>query len=184
MPVLFVYHPGTFGLVPNALSHIDVDSGIPIKVSPTNYTEFLVITLFTTILVVPLFLSRVSWAQFNASDLAMAHYIVLVLSSNPSVQITIFSGVNPLVHILGSVEQVVLPASQGFCRLIMGNCHTSALFGHIFAINIVNLLYQHVWWSKLPTIVIFYKQCKFYTKIKEQTAMSPGVLKPLPIPPK
>ena len=55
-----VYCPGTLGLVPDALSRIGVDSDVSNAVSSTDTAESLVLASLATIMVEPLFLSRVS----------------------------------------------------------------------------------------------------------------------------
>ena len=60
MPLHIVYHPGTFDLVFDALSHIGVNSDVPKKVSSTDNDESLVLTSLATIMVEPSFLSQVS----------------------------------------------------------------------------------------------------------------------------
>ena len=57
MPVHIVYCPDILGIGPyDALSHIDVNSDIPTKVSSTDNAESLVLTSLATIMVEPSFL--------------------------------------------------------------------------------------------------------------------------------
>ena len=60
MSVYISYHPGTLGLVFDALSCILVDSDVPKKVSSSDNAVSLVPASWPTIMVEPFFLTQVS----------------------------------------------------------------------------------------------------------------------------
>ena len=86
-------------------------------------------------------------------------------------------GIPLVVRVAKQVEQVVLPKGQGFRQLLMEECHTSPLAGHLGSRKVVNLLEQLVWWPKLRTTVAeFCKKCDTCARIKDSTGKPHGAM--------
>ena len=102
---------------------------------------------------------------------------MLARSLNPDFRVVHRYGIPLVVRVANKFEQVVLPKGQGFRQLLLEECHTSPVAGHLGSQKVVNLLIQRVWWPKLrATIGEFCRQCDTCARIKDSTGKPHGAM--------
>ena len=103
----YVYHPGREAAVPDFLSHI------------------------ATIVVEPGWVARVARAQH--SDLLLACLLTRACGDDPTFHLRGGGDTPVLYQVSHGREQLVLPATGGFCQLVLSELHDSKLGGHLDA---------------------------------------------------
>ena len=135
----------------------------------------------STVVAKPSYLQQISNASFFNAD--MKRFVDWAQSISPSFWIVHCGGVLLVVQRYYSYEQIVFLSSSGFLTLEIEEYHGSSLKEHLGANKILELLYQYIWWSRIPsTITQFCKQFGLYAPTKDSTQYAHGELQPLPVP--